>query len=140
MDVISVEDKRIRPKGQPQGLPTIVEPDAEFEVERILDSRRTRNGKVEYLVEWRGYGDDEVGWEPEVNVRNAAEVVRTFHERHPDKPIGHTFGGIKKDRSYSKRIKTNSDKEEPIRPNKRQRTQESVRQETGHRHNLRSRQ
>jgi len=48
----------------PPPLPVIVEGEEEWEVEEILDSRRTR-GRLRYLVKWRGFTDPT--WEPEEN-------------------------------------------------------------------------
>ena len=36
-------------------------------MEEILDERAGDDGK-EYLVRWRGYGEDEDTWEPEANL------------------------------------------------------------------------
>ena len=62
----------------------------EWEVEEILDSKLIRN-KLHYLVSWKGFQDDELerqSWEPEANVRNSSRLIKTFHQRHPEKPSG----------------------------------------------------
>ena len=57
----------------------------EYEVDQILDSRVHRR-QLQYLVLWRGYPISEATWEPSRHLRNAAEVVRDFHNRYPHKP------------------------------------------------------
>jgi hypothetical protein len=49
----------------------------EYEVERILDSRRHRN-HLEYLVKWVGYPDHDASWEPRDNLSNAADILDEF--------------------------------------------------------------
>ncbi len=39
----------------------------EYVVERIVD-KRTRNGRVEYFLKWKGYHDSENTWEPKEHV------------------------------------------------------------------------
>jgi hypothetical protein len=57
----------------------------EFEVEAILDSR-VRQGRVEYLIHWKGYSHEEDTWEPEDNVKNSAHLIRQFHLDNPSAP------------------------------------------------------
>lgn len=53
-----------------------------FQVERILDRRRTRKGKVEYLVRWRGYGSEGDTWEPETHLSTCLSYVHHFNRQY----------------------------------------------------------
>ena len=53
----------------------------EFEVERVLDHRRVRRGRVwvdEYLVKWVEYGVFEATWEPSAHLANAPTALADF--------------------------------------------------------------
>ena len=53
----------------------------EYEVESIVGHRRS--GKhLQYLVRWLGYGPQYDTWEPARGLRNAATLVRKYHESH----------------------------------------------------------
>ena len=49
----------------------------EFEVEEIR-GKRMYHGKVQYLVKWVGYGEDENTWEPLENLTHSDEAVEEF--------------------------------------------------------------
>lgn len=61
----------------PPPPPVIADDHFEWEVECILDHKRLR-GQDLYLVKWKGYGDEENTWEPEVNLSNAKRVLNAF--------------------------------------------------------------
>ena len=64
--------------------PDVIEGEEEYEVEKILDSKRTgRNKKLHYLIRWKGYLEAHDTWEPEDNVKHAQESIKQFHKQHP---------------------------------------------------------
>ena len=67
-------------------LPIVIsEGNIEWKVHKILDSRRTSCWKkLQYLVEWEGYGPEQNSWEPLDNLKNAPDVVKEFHSLCPD--------------------------------------------------------
>lgn len=50
-----------------------------YEVEKIVDKRKNRKGKMEYLVRWRGYGYEGDTWEPETHLANCMEFIHEFN-------------------------------------------------------------
>ena len=70
---------------QPSLPPIEVENHDEYEVEKVLDSRR-RRGKLQYLIHWQEFDINERMWEPAANLKNAPLEVQEFHQRYPEKP------------------------------------------------------
>ncbi|CAN9503479.1 unnamed protein product [Ophioblennius macclurei] len=52
-----------------------------YEVEKIVDRRKNKKGKVEYLVRWRGYGSEGDTWEPETNLSTCMIYVHDFNRQ-----------------------------------------------------------
>lgn len=50
-----------------------------YEVEAILDDRKTDQGEQEYLVKWRGYSSEHNTWEP-VDHFQDLEIIAKYHE------------------------------------------------------------
>jgi len=64
--------------------PIIIDGEAEWEVEEILDSRWHRR-RFQYLVKWKGYGREHNSWESTSKVF-APELTAEFHRKHSGAP------------------------------------------------------
>lgn len=69
----------------PPPPPVIVNSEVEWEVEEILDSRKSHH-RLEYLVKWQGYDVSESTWESSRNLENSPKLVKAFHKKFPSKP------------------------------------------------------
>ncbi|CAJ0940945.1 unnamed protein product [Ranitomeya imitator] len=69
--------------------PVLVEGELEYVVEKILDSRILRR-KLQYLVKWKDYGQEDNSWVFASDVR-AADLVRAFHLARPGRPGGSEY-------------------------------------------------
>lgn len=56
-----------------------------YEVERIVDKRKNKKGKTEYLVRWKGYDSEDDTWEPEQHLVNCEEYILDFNRRHSER-------------------------------------------------------
>ena len=75
------------PKGAPPAPKTEIEPvnpNAEYEVEELLDCQIVRK-KLKYLVKWFGYPHSENSWEPVSNLK-CPEKLEAFHRQNPEIP------------------------------------------------------
>jgi len=65
--------------------PVEVEGEEEYIVEEILDSR-LRHNKLEFLVKWEGYTNENNLWEPEDNCKNVHNAIATFYHKYLQAP------------------------------------------------------
>lgn len=55
-------------------------------IDAILDSRRTKRKGFQYRILWRGFGPDEMTWEPLCNVINAHVAIKEYEKCYKTKP------------------------------------------------------
>ena len=60
-----------------QEAAVLVDSGEEFEVEKILDTRTSRN-KKQYLVKWKNYSDFENQWIDDEHLENVREAIDDF--------------------------------------------------------------
>jgi len=59
------------------------ESEGEFQVESIID-KRMKGKKVQYLLKWKGYSDEDNTWEHEANL-NCPELIKEFEDNYKKK-------------------------------------------------------
>src|SRR5258708_39608341 len=74
---------------KPIPLPPVItaNDEEEYEIERILNSRRKGPYKVEYLVHWKNYSPEEDSWINSSDMEHAQELVDEFHALNLLAPI-----------------------------------------------------
>jgi hypothetical protein len=87
----------IKGRSQIRPEPEEIEGEKEYEVERILWSEvHTTHQKIGgrykqfkslyFLIQWKGYPDDESTWEPGMSLEHARESIEEFYGENPEGP------------------------------------------------------
>ncbi|KAL0148420.1 hypothetical protein M9458_056230 [Cirrhinus mrigala] len=69
---------------EPPPQPEIETTETIYRVQEILDSRRW-NGRLQYLIEWEGYGPEERSWIDRDDILDPS-LTAEFHQSHPTCP------------------------------------------------------
>src|SRR6267378_193978 len=83
--------------------PDLINGEEEYEVERIINSRRFGRGRqVQYLVKWRGYPDSNNQWLKWQDI-NAPDLITEYQKENPD-AVTHIRRGWSHDESITSSI------------------------------------
>ena len=69
-----------------------IDGETEYEVEEIIDSRLIQ-GKLQYLIKWKGYTTKNNTWEPETNLKHAQALIHCYHAA-PECSATNSFNGM----------------------------------------------
>jgi hypothetical protein len=69
-----------------QPAPEMVDGHEEYEVEKIID-KRIHYRRAEYLVKWKGYGEEDNSWLPHWKLENSSELLKNFDKHEGKKKI-----------------------------------------------------
>ena len=72
--------EQVKGQKKEEGKPIEVERVEEWEVEKILNKKKTR-GVAKYLIQWKGFTAERDTWERKENLKNAEELIKEFEQR-----------------------------------------------------------
>jgi Chromo (CHRromatin Organisation MOdifier) domain len=71
-------------RSRPPPDPVLVDGEEEYKVEAVINSRLFR-GRLQYLIQWKGYSYEHNSWEDAMDV-HSPELVAGFYSAHPGAP------------------------------------------------------
>ena len=87
-----------------------------YEVDYIKD-RRKANGRYEYLIKWKDYGDEECTWEPLSHLVFMKELVEKFDNDYENGNLPENLRKEKNDVDVNDRINENEQREKNLELN-----------------------
>jgi len=76
-----VEPKFKEQHEDPAPLPMIINEEEEYKVKEVRKHRKQKRG-MQYLIHWKGYGDEHNQWIAESGLSHAKDVIEDYWTRY----------------------------------------------------------